>query len=82
MGSGSSSSSRPRGALSASSSNTALSTWADWAAKSLDPDAITSPLQMQVGEYNFELFWDNGNILHLQIYIQNVAVILPIENQI
>ena len=50
MGSGSSSSRRPRGALSTPSSSNALSSWADWAAKSLDPDAITTPLQMQVGE--------------------------------
>ncbi|UZJ56883.1 hypothetical protein CBS101457_006203 [Exobasidium rhododendri] len=48
MGSGSPSTSRPRGALSASSSTGALTTWADWAAKSLDPDAITTPLQMQI----------------------------------
>jgi hypothetical protein len=50
MGSSSPSSSRPRGALSSSNPNNALSSWADWAAKSLDPDAVTTQLQMQVGE--------------------------------
>lgn len=46
-----SSSTRPRGALSTrSNSGSALSTWADWAAKSLDPDAVTTPLQVQIGE--------------------------------
>lgn len=47
-------SSRPRGALSSrtassgSNSAGAIGALADWAARSLDPDAITTPLQMQV----------------------------------